>query len=144
MIPRLDPQRDARNLDEIAIAFLRRKGLEPQIYRDEQSARENVSQDLLRNRYPLLLTDLDTEGEKSCETFAGPDEEVVDWGMASILAVRYRAIPHALLNAFVRQVESFISSADVTVDKDTIVDAVSRVVPEFHHAKGSHRLDQRM
>src|SRR5271165_4603733 len=57
VIPRLDPKTDARRIETIAVAFLRRKGLEPEIYRDEESARTNVSQDLLRNRYPLLLTD---------------------------------------------------------------------------------------
>jgi FlaA1/EpsC-like NDP-sugar epimerase len=143
-IPRLDPQRDARNLDEIATAFLRRKGLEPQIYRDEPGARANVSQDLLRNRYPLLLTDLDTEGEKSCETFAGPDEQVVECGMSSILAVRYQSIPHATLSEFVGRVEGFISSADTAVDKDMILEAVAQVVPEFHHVRGARKLDQRM
>jgi FlaA1/EpsC-like NDP-sugar epimerase len=143
-IPRLDPQRDARNLDEIAAAFLRRKGLEPHIYREEQNARENVAQDLLRNRYPLLLTDLDTEGEKSSETFSGPDERVAECGMASILAVRYKSIPYATLSEFVMRVEKFTSSADTPVDKDRILEAVAQVIPEFHHMQGARKLDQRM
>jgi FlaA1/EpsC-like NDP-sugar epimerase len=103
-----------------------------------------VSQDLLRNRYPLLLTDLDTEGEKSCETFAGPDEQVVECGMSSILAVRYRSIPHATLSEFVGRLDGFISSADTAVDKDMILEAVAQVVPEFHHVQGARKLDQRM
>jgi FlaA1/EpsC-like NDP-sugar epimerase len=143
-IPRLDPARDARNLEEIAVAFLRRKGVEPQIYTDEETARANVAEDMLRNRYPLLLTDLDTEGEKSCETFAGDGEEVSESGMSSILAVRYNAISYAVLAEFLEQIQAFVSSPHEPVDKTMLLEAVSRVVPEFHHAQGVQKLDQRM
>ncbi len=144
VIPRLDAQEDVRRLDEIAAAFLRRKGLEPQIYQDEETARASVYKDLLRNRYPLLLTALDTEGEKSCETFVGQNEEVVEFGMSSVLAVRYRPIPPEVLADFIREINTFISCPDVFVDKRRIVEAVSRVIPEFHHLERSQTLDQRM
>jgi hypothetical protein len=80
MIPRLNPREDSKPLDEIAVAFLRHRGLEPQFYQDEESARASVSRDLLANRYPLLLTNLDTEGEKPSETFA--DQENKSWTLA--------------------------------------------------------------
>jgi len=143
-IPRLDPAKDARNLLEIAMGFLRSKGLEPQIHTEEASARASISEDLLRNRYPLLVTQLDTEGEKSSETFVGEGEEAVECGMSSVLAVRYRSVPYRVLGEFLRQVEAWVSRPDEGIDKNTIVEAVSRVVPEFHHVKGSTRLDQRM
>jgi len=144
VIPRLDPKADARRIDAIAVAFLRRKGLEPEIYEDEESARANVSQDLLRNRYPLLLTDLDTMGEKSCETFVGQDEEAVEFGMTSVLAVRYRPVAPQILTDFMREITSIVSSPGKSVDKRGIIEAVSRVVPEFHHKESSRTLDQRM
>ncbi|MGH9691537.1 MAG: polysaccharide biosynthesis protein [Candidatus Acidiferrales bacterium] len=144
VIPSLDPQKDTRQLDEIAVAFLRRKGLEPEIYRDEEPARVNVSRDLLRNRYPLLLTDLDTQGEKDSEIFAGKEEEVVEFGMSSVRAVRCRAISHEALEEFVQQVRSFVWSPGQPVEKREIVDAVSRIVPDFHHLERHHTLDQRV
>ena len=144
VIPRLDPQVDACRLDHIAAAFLRRKGLEPRVCRDEETARDSVSQDLLHNRYPLLLTDLDTEGEKSCETFAGPDEQLVEFGMSSVLAVCHHSVASETLTDFVGEIAALISSPDESVDKRRIIDAVARVVPEFHHMESLQTLDQRM
>ena len=144
MIPRMDPQSDARKLEDIAASFLRYKGLEPQIYQEEAAARAGVAKDLLRNRYPLLLTALDTVGEKSCETFAGQDEQTLECGMASILAVRYRPIPGSVLKEFTQTIGRFVSNPDATVGKEDLVAAVARVVPEFHHLQRFQTLDQRM
>jgi FlaA1/EpsC-like NDP-sugar epimerase len=144
VVPRFEPQADARLIDKIAVAFLRYKGLEPQIYHDEQTARDSVRQDLLRNRYPLLLTDLDTQGEKSCEIFAGPAEELVEFGMKTVLGVRYRSVSSKLLAEFIREVATLIESPSTNLDKNHIIEMVSRVIPEFHHAESLQTLDQRM
>ncbi len=144
VIPRLNPQADAHRVDEIAVAFLRRKGCEPQIYHDEESARANVRQDLLQNRYPLLLTDLDTVGEKSCETFAGKGEAVVEFDMKNLLAIRYQPIAAEALNEFMREIEVLISTTSESANKRHVLEMVARVVPEFHHVASAHMLDQRM
>jgi len=144
MIPRLNPRDDARKLEEIAASFLRSRGVEPRIYREEQAARNNVASDRLENRYPLLLTPLDTEGEKTCERFIGQDEEAVECDMSSILAVRYRPVAPEALADFIGFVESLVSNSNSVVDKRDIVAAVSRVVPEFNHLERRQNLDQRM
>jgi len=144
MIPRLNPKDDARMLEEIAVSFLRYSGLEPQIYREEKLARNNVASDWLENRYPLLLTPLDTDGEKDCEKFIGQDEEAVECNMTGILAVGYRTIAPELLSDFVGFVEGLIADPARVVDKRDIVAAVSRVVPEFSYSQRGHSLDERM
>ncbi len=144
MIPRLNPRDDARKLEEIAAAFLRYKRMEPQIYRDEQAARHSIATERLHNRYPLLITPLDTAGEKTCEKFIGQNEEVAECGMNSILAVRYQPVAPEILAEFLRSIETFVSSPDSAVDKREIVLAVSQVVPEFEHLERSEMLDQRM
>ena len=144
MIPRLNPQDDARKLEDIAAAFLRYKGLEPQIYREEQAARESIAAKGYHDRYPLLITPLDTAGEKTCEKFVGPNEEVTECGMIGILAVRYRPVAPETLADFLKTIETFVSSSDSVVDKREIVAAVSQVVSEFEHLERSQTLDQRM
>jgi FlaA1/EpsC-like NDP-sugar epimerase len=144
VIPRLDPNADARRIDTIAVAFLRRKGLEPQIYEDEESARASVSQDLLRNQYPLLLTNLDTIGEKSCETFVGEQEEVEEFGMTNILAVRYRPVASEILEDFMREIRLILSSPTKPIAKHALVESVARVLPDFHHTAAALTLDDRM
>jgi hypothetical protein len=144
VIPRLDAQADARRIEAIAVTFLRRKGLEPEIYQDEESARANVARDLAHDRYPLLLTELDTMGEKSCETFVGQSEDVEEFGMASVLAVRYSPVEPQILKDFMSEIASMIASPDKSIGKSSIVEAVSRVVPEFHHRETARTLDSRM
>jgi FlaA1/EpsC-like NDP-sugar epimerase len=144
MIPRLNPQDDARKLEDIATAFLRYKGAEPQIYREEQAARENIPMEHLLNRYPLLITPLDTAGEKTCEKFVGENEEVAECGMTGVLAVRYRPVAPESLADFLKRIEVFVSSPDRVVDKREIIDAVAQVVPEFEHLERPQMLDQRM
>jgi nucleoside-diphosphate-sugar epimerase len=144
MIPNLNPREDTKLLEDIAVAFLRHKGLEPHIYQEEETARASVSRDLLSNRYPLLLTDLDTEGEKSSETFADQEEEIVEIGMSRILAVPYRPIPAELLHNFLRVIADFVSSPNQPVDKRSIIEAVAKVIPEFNYLHRPLTLDQRM
>jgi len=131
-------------LEDVAAAFLRSKGLEPEIYDDEEVARSNVEGSLLRRRYPLLLTRLDTEGEKPSETFVGRNETVIDFGMSSVEAVRSNAIDTGALVDFVGEIDRLVSDPQVVVDKDSIVQAVSRVLPEFHHLQARRTLDARM
>jgi FlaA1/EpsC-like NDP-sugar epimerase len=144
MIPNLNSHEDTKLLDEIAVAFLRQKGFEPQIYQQEETARVSVSHDLLSNTYPLLLTDLDTEGEKSCGTFADQEEEIVEIGMSRILAVPYRPVPPELLHNFLRVIADLISCPNQPVDKRSIIEAVAKVIPEFNYLQRPLTLDQRM
>jgi FlaA1/EpsC-like NDP-sugar epimerase len=144
VVPRLDPETDTRKLEDIAEAFLRQKGVEPRIYQDEEAARDNVAGDLSHGRYPLLLTDLDTQGEKECETFAAPEEEVSEFGMLGALAVRYLPIPLETLNDFLCDVTSFVSDTNGAIDKRRLVEAVAAVLPEFHHMDSPETLDKRM
>jgi len=143
VIPRLRTD-DACKLEDVAAAFLRTKGLEPEIYDDEEAARSNVEGSLLRRHYPLLLTRLDTEGEKPSETFVGRNETVIDFGMSSVEAVRSNAIDTGALVDFVGEIDRLVSDPHVVVDKKSIVQAVSRVLPEFHHLQACRTLDARM
>ena len=144
VIPRLETGRDTRQLSEIAVAFLRWRGLEPEIYEDEESARANVGRELLRNRYPLLLTQLDTAGEKTSEIFVGCGEKAIEYGMASLLAVKPLPVNEDELSSFLKAIELLISDPYATADKSRIVDLVSRVVPQFQHHASHKHLDQRM
>ncbi len=143
---RLNPQDDARKLEEIAAAFLRYKGVEPRIdlFTARNKPRHSVAADRVQNCYPLLLTPLHTEREKTCEKCVGQSEEVTESGMSSILAVRYRPVAPETLVEFIRSIETFVSNPDSAVDKLDIVKAMSRVVPEFDHLERSQMLDQRM
>jgi hypothetical protein len=144
VIPRLEAGKDTRQLSEIAVAFLRWRGLEPEIYQDEESARANVGRELLRNRYPLLLTQLDTAGEKTSEIFVGDGEEAIECGMSSLLAVKPLPVKEDELSSFLKEIELLVSDPYAAADKSLIVALVSQVIPQFKHLASPQHLDQRM
>lgn len=144
VFPRLDPCKDSRRLDEIAIAFLRRQGFEPEIYENEDECRTRFSRDVEQKRYPLLLTALDTAGEKSSEEFVAQGEEIVDFGMSSLLALRYPPAPVDALAHFIAEIECLIACPQADLTKERLVGMIQLVAPEFRHLESTHTLDQKM
>lgn len=143
-IPRMDAEKDLRPIDEIAATFLSLQGFEPRIYRDEQEARMKIGEDLRSGYYPLLLTPLDTAGEKSFEEFVGDGEEVDEFGMSSLLAVRYAGVSAQSVTAFVDEIEELILKPGLPIEKQDLVRRMSVVVPELRHNERRIHLDQRM
>ena len=143
-IPRMDALTDLRPLDEIATTFLTVQGFEPRIYRDEQEARMKVAEDIRAGYYPLLLTALDTAGEKAYEEFVGDGEEVDEFGMTNLLAVRYAPVPAATVTTFVDEVEKLILEPGIEIEKQELVRMMGVVVPELRHNAQQTHLDQRM
>src|ERR1700733_5562531 len=73
--PRLDPNEHLRPLVDIAVALLEHLGLKPSFYEDEAKACAATETELKRDAYPVLLTPLDTSGEKPYEEFVAIDEK---------------------------------------------------------------------
>ena len=144
VVPRLDPAADSRLLENIAVGFLRRNGFEPELYDDEAHARVAVQNCLVMGKYPLLLTELDTQGEKPCEIFVGPEEKTVEFGMKSCVAVNYLPVPPGILNEFVTNLTQFVESPERKLEKRELVEAMSRVIPLFQHVDSTRILDERM
>jgi len=143
-IPRMDSEKDLRTLDQIAATFLSLQGFEPRIYRDEQEARMKIGDDLRSGYYPLLLTPLDTAGEKAYEEFVGDGEEVDEFGMSNLLAVRYAAAPAEAVAMFVDEVGKLIAEPNSIIEKQDLVQMMGVVVPELRHNEQRTHLDQRM
>ena len=88
-VPRLSPEEDLRLLQDVAGDFLRASGFEPAWYTDEQQAFDALKGNSPKE-YPVVVTPLDTTGEKAFEEFVGRDQSLHELGLASIEAVKYR------------------------------------------------------
>lgn len=145
-VPRMDAQHDLRLLDEIAGNFLRFHGFEPHCYTTESEARAGMDDDVKQRRYPLLLTKLDTTGEKPYEEFVGDRERIAEFGMSSLLAVPYEPADSQALNNFVKDISAIIRDSTIQpgISKSQIVQKMATVVPELKHEERSDNLDQRM
>ena len=102
-----------------------------------------------QGRWPLLITPLDTAGEKPYEEFITENEEIVEIGMPNLRAVRYLAADKAKIDAALNEIDELLdktSSSAANLDKDRLKAIIARVEPEFleTHRDSASNLDQRL
>jgi FlaA1/EpsC-like NDP-sugar epimerase len=140
--PNLDPLNELQTLESIAVRLLEHFGLTPQFYDDEERARHDVASAARVGRWPIVLTPLDTSGEKPYEEFVADGEVAVDIGMKVVRAFRHvpsQAIERGLFD----WMAELIDETGRSVDKSTIVDEVRQALPRFSHIDTGRNLDQR-
>lgn len=143
VIPRFTPEADLRPLELIAVQTLRHFGYEPALYEDVERALQGVPDEMAGGRYPLVLTPLDTSGEKPYEEFHGEDEPLVEIGLPHLLAVGpVKRRPEAL-SAVVERLAALISDPTRATEKTDVVEAIGGVIPDFRHRETGRSLDDR-
>ncbi|HVJ39333.1 MAG TPA: polysaccharide biosynthesis protein [Stenotrophomonas sp.] len=143
LFPRLDPVGELQLLEEVAARVLKAFGFEAVIFTDEDAARDAVDELAAVGKWPLLLTALDTSGEKPYEEFVGAGEVVVDSGLDTLSAVRH-VHTNALSDELLSMLEAAVGSETATVNKQSIVDAITQVIPGFSHRETGKSLDDRL
>jgi FlaA1/EpsC-like NDP-sugar epimerase len=142
LVPRLDPSRELKSLEHLAAEFLAAHGLVAVPFTDESAAREAAAAMQGTERWPLLLTPLDTSGEKPYEEFVGDDEQMEEVGFASLLAVRRPTV--AVDEDLLAELEVLVWGTRGPVSKADVVRIVARAVPGLRHVETERHLDQRM
>lgn len=144
LIPRLDAEKDLILLSDLAEQVLQHFGFAPQHFEDESQAKRAAAARESNEYYPLLMTPLDTSGEKPFEEFVGNGEESLDVGLQQLMAVPYVPIRAGALTAFLARLDGMIGSPNTAVLKEELVAAIQQLLPEFHHAASLKALDQRL
>jgi FlaA1/EpsC-like NDP-sugar epimerase len=141
--PRLEAERELQLMEDVAARVLRAHGYEAVPYDDEASARRDAAALSAAGRWPLVLTPLDTSGEKPFEEFVGADETERPFGLASVSSVRHA--PSGLAHqALVAKLEALIRGDQANLAKQDIVDAIKDVLPTFSHKETGRSLDDRL
>ena len=141
-IPALDPARDLIPLEQVAEKVLAAFGLRPWFTADEAAAKRAIDACARESRWPVLVTPLDTTGEKPYEEFVGQDECAEDIGFLALRGIRHRAARE--LDAVLRELAALLETAALPVDKQQLVRLVARAVPTLRHVETGRHLDQRM
>lgn len=143
MFPKMDPVGELQMLDAIAARVLATFGYEAVVFEDEEEARKAVLPLSRENRWPLLLTELDTSGEKPYEEFVGEGEGVAESGLRTLGAVRHISTD-ALTPSVLAMLEKAVENTDGAIDKSAIVNAIKAGIPGFAHRETGKSLDDRM
>lgn len=143
LFPKLDPVAELQMLEDVARRVLDNAGLKAELFEDEEAARSALPALSREGRWPLLLTALDTSGEKPYEEFVGHGEQLVDTGMDTLGAVRHLR-SRAISDGVVAMLENAVNSVDAPVDKRAIVEAIESAIPNFSHRETGKSLDERL
>lgn len=143
LFPQMDPVTQLEPLEDVAHRVLGYAGLKAEIFTDEDEARAALPALAREGRWPLLLTPLDTSGEKPYEEFVGLGEELLDSGLNTLGAVRH--LPsRALADGVVDLLERAVSDVDGVLDKRAVVEAIESAIPSFSHRETGKSLDDRL
>ena len=140
--PRLDPNEHLRPLVDIAVALLQELGLQAAFYEHEAEACAATEIELERGAYPVLLTPLDTSGEKPYEEFVATDEAPVPTRFAQLSALRY-VPPPVPLEPALAFLDAIAANAGMKLEKSDITRQIASVVPGFKHIETGRSLDDR-
>lgn len=143
LFPRLDPKSQLQQLEDVATRVLGHLGYQAELFVDEGAAREAVESLASKKRWPLLLTPLDTSGEKPYEEFVGMNETETASGLLSLGAISH--VPSDLIRGgLLGLLEDAVTHSDQPIDKRKIVNAIQSIVPNFSHRETGKSLDERV
>lgn len=148
-VPALEPEAHLTLLADVATRFLRHHGFEAEICDDEAAAIAAAADGSLRRagRWPLLLTPLDTVGEKPFEEFVADGETSADAGLAALRAVSRAAVDPAALRAVMDALAAMLSPGGAAaLDKSAVKALIGRIEPAFlaTHREAAQHLDDRL
>ena len=149
LIPKMEPQTHLVLLQDVAETFLNSEGLEPFYIYDEHEARFRVEELAKQGKWPVLLTPLDTAGEKPYEEFVGKNEVAKPTGFKSLNRVPY--LPPVDSESFRGFIDYFTAllkdeSLSQPISINTIKEEIGNVEREFlaTHVVSAKSLDQRI
>ena len=148
LVPRMDPANYLMELEELACSFIDRKKFTP-VKIDAQLFDEiKLPEMLSEQKYPLLLSELDTAGEKSFEEFSGAGEHIVLDKFRDIEQVIYDVANFTTAYARFRDEFRLLLDKPINLEElsfQTILNLVTRLAPEFRtqHKKSELKLDER-
>ncbi|MGI4768864.1 MAG: polysaccharide biosynthesis protein [Janthinobacterium lividum] len=143
VFPKMDPRTELQPLDDIAARFLAAQGYAPEVFDDESEARAAMAHAVARARWPLLLTPLDTSGEKPYEEFVGEGEALTDVGLATLMAVPHRPT-RAMAEGLFDVITRLVDDPGAEIEKAGIVAAIQSALSNFNHRESGKNLDQRL
>jgi len=142
-IPTLDPATHLQPLDEIATTVLAHFGYRAVAYDDEAAAIRDLETLAARGEWPLVMTPLDTSGEKPYEEFTGDGESAIPIGLTALRGIRHADNPLIDEN-FIAILGRLIEEWNAPVSKGDLAALLSSALPTFHHVETGKNLDQRV
>ena len=152
VIPKLDPEDNLVLLEDVLYGYLETQGYKPKLFENAEKARRRVEKCAAAGCWPVVLTPLDTVGEKPFEEFYSENERVIDINMSMLAGVEYSACEKESIIKVRDILEKILDnnpaniSAENKINKNIFYELIASVEPGFlgTHRNASESLDQRM
>lgn len=143
--PKLSEEFHSITFAEIAVKYLKERGIEPYLCKTEQEAREYFKNDRLPSgaeSWPCLFRKSDTTGEKDFEEFF-TEKEILDMNRFKNLGIIKNKLENFDdLNYFEYSIRAMKERKNWT--KQEIVDLFHYMLPDFEHEDTGKYLDAKM
>jgi len=141
--PKLSEDLHLISFADIAIKYLKEKGLEPYLCKDENEARQLAKTLPQQGKWPCLFTSSDTTGEKDFEEFF-TDKETLDMSRFTNLGIikNEANFNDQLLNEFEDTINQLKQKKEWS--KKQIVKLFFKMIPDFGHKETGKYLDGKM
>lgn len=128
---------------DIAVKYLKQRGYEPHLCKDEDEARELAKTLPAQGKWPCLFTSSDTTGEKDFEEFF-TDKEILDMVRFENLGIIKNEANYQpeLLSLFETEIAQM--KAQKAWNKEQIVALFFKMIPDFGHQETGKYLDSKM
>ncbi|MEO6748424.1 MAG: polysaccharide biosynthesis protein [Casimicrobiaceae bacterium] len=142
LVPTLRPEEHLLVLQDVVRRVLASCGYTPWFTDDEAAAKSAMKDAERRSHWPVLLTPLDTMGEKSYEEFVGDGECLVQVGFTALQGIAHR--PGLAIEPLLAELSRYIDDPSIAVDKERLSALLLTMVPTMRHVNTGRHLDARM
>jgi FlaA1/EpsC-like NDP-sugar epimerase len=141
--PKFSQESDLITFSSIAKRFLKAKGFDAYLCKNENEARESVSMCKENRQWPCYFTVSDTTGEKSYEEFYMPNETIDLETFEKLGIVKNEALfDNEKLNRFTSAITAF--KKDQFWTKEHLVKLFKEMLPELEYEDKGKYLDSKM
>ena len=141
--PKLNENLNLIKFSDIALLYLKEKGLEPFICDTETQARNYFNENKTDHNWPCLFTKSDTSGEKDFEDFFTENEKL-DMDRFDKLGVIKNELDYQEQKLQFFEKEIFKLKRSKVWDKKEIKELFNYMIPDFEHKETGKYLDNKM
>ena len=141
--PKLNENLNLIKFSDIAVLYLKEKGLEPVICDTEEQARNYFNENKTDHNWPCLFTKSDTSGEKDFEEFFTENEKL-DLNKFDKLGVIKNELNYQNEKLLFFEKEILKLKRSKNWDKEKIKDLFNYMIPDFGHKETGKFLDSKM
>ena len=141
--PKLSENLNLIKFSDIAVIYLKEKGLEPVICDTEELARNYFNENKTDHNWPCLFTKSDTSGEKDFEEFFTENEKL-DLNKFDKLGVIKNELNYNNEKLLFFEKEILKLKSSKTWNKEMIKDLFNYMIPDFGHKETGKFLDSKM